>query len=162
MNNLLRHPEIFAKLKDEIRSTFKAESEIRLEIANNLPYLNACIEENLRVFPPAPIGFLRSVQKGGDLIDGHFIPENVSTSWPCLYVNSILTPCCRRLYQSALGAHITLQRTFETQTPLSPNDGSKMASSPGTRSLQVGRFQWAPEAASGRSKSKLIHLWLVD
>lgn len=86
INNLLRHPKSFAKLKDEIRSVFKAESEIRLEIANSLPYLNACIEENLRVFPPAPIGFLRSVQKGGDLIDGYFVPENVSTSWPCFHV----------------------------------------------------------------------------
>jgi cytochrome P450 len=78
-NNLLRHPEVYAKLKHEIRSTFKSEKEIRLEkCMNELPYLTACIEENLRIFPPAPIGFLRSVNKGGDIIDGHAIPGGVS------------------------------------------------------------------------------------
>ena len=77
-NNLLRHPQVYAKLKDEIRSTFMSEDEIKLSVANNLPYLNACIEENLRIFPPAPIGFLRAIQQGGDIIDGHSVPEGVS------------------------------------------------------------------------------------
>jgi cytochrome P450 len=79
-NNLLRHPHVYAKLKEEIRNTFKTEAEINLEIATSLPYLTACIEENLRVFPPAPIGFLRAIQKGGDIIDGRYIPEGVSDS----------------------------------------------------------------------------------
>jgi cytochrome P450 len=80
MNNLLRNPETYAKLKREIRSTFKSESEINLSrCMEELPYLTACIEENLRVFPPAPIGFLRSVNSGGDVIDGNAIPGGVST-----------------------------------------------------------------------------------
>lgn len=45
-----------------------------------LAYLTACIEENLRVFPPAPIGFLRSINPGGDTIDGHFLPGGTSVS----------------------------------------------------------------------------------
>lgn len=76
-NNLLRHPRVYQKLKDEIRGKFKSEDEIRLVTVNDLPYLNACIEEGLRIFPPAPIGFLRSIQKGGDIIDGHNVPEGV-------------------------------------------------------------------------------------
>ncbi|QDS74784.1 hypothetical protein FKW77_001909 [Venturia effusa] len=80
-NNLLRHPEIYAKLKHEIRSTFESEKDIRLErCMNELPYLTACIEENLRIFPPAPIGFLRSVNEGGDIIDGHAVPGGTSVS----------------------------------------------------------------------------------
>ena len=78
MNMLLRHPEIYAKLKDEIRTTFKSEADINLEIAHKLPYLNACIEENLRIFPPAPIGFLRQIQAGGDTVDGDFVPGGAS------------------------------------------------------------------------------------
>jgi cytochrome P450 len=78
MNMLLRHPGVYAKLKDEIRHAFKSEYEITLEVAHNLPYLSACIEENLRIFPPAPIGFLREIQNGGDTIDGHFVPGGVS------------------------------------------------------------------------------------
>lgn len=77
-NNLLRHPEVYNKLKHEIRSTFKTESDIKLQVVNDLPYLNACIEEGLRIFPPAPIGFLRSIQAGGDVIDGHHLPGGVS------------------------------------------------------------------------------------
>jgi cytochrome P450 len=79
VNMLLRYPRIYQKLTDEIRGAFKSESEIRLEkTMTDLPYLTACIEENLRIFPPAPIGFLRSVNRGGDVIDGHAIPGGVS------------------------------------------------------------------------------------
>ena len=77
-NNLLRHPDIYCKVKQEVRSAFPSEDQIKLEAVVNLPYLNACIEEGLRVFPPAPIGFLREVQTQGDTIDGHEIPGGVS------------------------------------------------------------------------------------
>ncbi|KAF9891098.1 hypothetical protein FE257_005034 [Aspergillus nanangensis] len=80
MNNLLRHPRVYAKLKEEIRSTFQSEDDITLEVAHELPYLSACLEENLRIFPPAPIGFLREIQKGGDVIDGHHIPGGTAVS----------------------------------------------------------------------------------
>jgi cytochrome P450 len=78
INMLMRYPRVYKKLTDEIRSTFKSEEEIRLvRTMEELPYLSACIEENLRIFPPAPIGFLRSVNNGGDVIDGHAIPGGV-------------------------------------------------------------------------------------
>lgn len=78
VNMLLRNPRVYQKLVDEIRNNFKSEDEIRLvRTMEELPYLSACIEENLRIFPPAPIGFLRSVNKGGDIIDGHAIPGGV-------------------------------------------------------------------------------------
>lgn len=80
--NLLRHPDVYNKLKSEIRTRFSSENEINLIAVNeDLPYLNACIEEGLRIFPPAPIGFLRTIQKGGDTIDGMFIPGGVSFSF---------------------------------------------------------------------------------
>nr|KAK5449241.1 hypothetical protein LTR18_002330 [Exophiala xenobiotica] len=76
MNNLLRHPKIYAKLKQEIRTAFNSADEIKLEAAQNLSYMSACIEENPRISPPAPIGFLREIPTGGDMIDGYFIPES--------------------------------------------------------------------------------------
>jgi cytochrome P450 len=63
---------------------------------NELPYLTACIEENLRIFPPAPIGFLRSVNKGGDVIDGHAIPGGVSCS------QSFNVPLAANPYQTSV------------------------------------------------------------
>ena len=75
----MRNLRVYKKLTDEIRSTFQSESDIRLvPTMEKLPYLTACLEENLRIFPPAPIGFLRSVNNGGDIIDGHAIPGGVS------------------------------------------------------------------------------------
>lgn len=78
-NNLLRHPEIYAKVKQEVRSAFSSEDQIKLEAVMNLPYLTACIEEGLRIFPPAPIGFLREIQAQGDVIDGYELPGGVSS-----------------------------------------------------------------------------------
>ncbi|KAF2399643.1 cytochrome P450, partial [Trichodelitschia bisporula] len=84
-NFLLRYPKVYLKLKDEIRGAFEAENEICLATVSELPYLSACLEENLRMFPPAPIGFLRSIQSEGDVVDGHHIPGGtaVSTSSWC-------------------------------------------------------------------------------
>jgi len=79
-NNLLRHPRVYTKLKDEIRSRFNSENEINLQAVNDLPYLTACIEEGLRIFPPAPIGFLRTIQPGGDTIDGLYVPGGTAVS----------------------------------------------------------------------------------
>jgi len=89
-NALLRHPRVFDKLKEEIRSKFMYESEINLAAVADLPYLNACIEEGLRIFPPAPIGFLRTIQQGGDRVDGQWIPGGtaVSVSSWCAHHNS--------------------------------------------------------------------------
>ena len=78
---LMRNPRVYKKLTEEIRGAFKSEEDIRLvRTMEELPYLTACLEENLRIFPPAPIGFLRSVNQGGDIIDGHAIPGGVSFS----------------------------------------------------------------------------------
>jgi cytochrome P450 len=55
-----------------------------MDVLGSLPYMNACIEEGLRIFPPVPIGLLRTVPKGGSIIDGHSVPENTSVcvaSW---------------------------------------------------------------------------------
>ena len=89
-NNLLRYPDVYAKLKAEIRGTFATEDEIKLATVNELPYLTACIEEGLRIFPPAPIGFLRSIQPGGDTIDGHHIPGGVSRIWSTCLVYQLI------------------------------------------------------------------------
>lgn len=77
-NFLIAHPNKFEKLKREIRGTFVSETDITVEKATQLQYLNACIEETLRMLPPAPIGFLRSVPVGGDMIDGEYLPGGVS------------------------------------------------------------------------------------
>ncbi|KAF7185707.1 Cytochrome P450 monooxygenase [Pseudocercospora fuligena] len=77
---LIWNPDKYQRLVDEIRSSFKSEDEIVYEKLSKLTYLNACIEEGLRIHPPVPTGLLRTVPKEGDTIDGQWIPGGTSVA----------------------------------------------------------------------------------
>lgn len=66
------------KLTAEIRSNFESAADMNFEDLSKLPYMSAVIDEGLRIFPSAPIGFVRTVPEGGDTVDGHFVPGGVS------------------------------------------------------------------------------------
>ena len=63
---LMWNPDKYRKLVEEIRGAFKTEDEVTYEKLSKLEYLNACIEEGLRIHPPVPTGLLRTVPAGGD------------------------------------------------------------------------------------------------
>ena len=69
-----------ALLVEELRSAFKDEDSITVETLAALPYLNACIEEGLRMYPPVPTGLPRKTPEGGALIGDHWIPEGITTA----------------------------------------------------------------------------------
>jgi len=75
---LLRHRDVYDKLAHEIRTTFREEKDIRFEVLKDLPYMSACINEAMRIFPPVPAGLLRTVPKDGDTVDGYFVPGGVN------------------------------------------------------------------------------------
>ncbi|TVY88811.1 Cytochrome P450 monooxygenase [Lachnellula willkommii] len=77
---LLRNPDVKAKLVQEIRSTFSSESEITMDGTKSLVYLNAFLQESLRMYPPIPAGFPRVVPTGGAQICGRFVPEGTRVS----------------------------------------------------------------------------------
>jgi cytochrome P450 len=77
---LLRNPDKLSKLQDEVRSAFPSYEEITLDAVNRLTYLNATLTESLRAFPPVPVGFVRQVGAGGEVISGHYIPEGTAVS----------------------------------------------------------------------------------
>ncbi|KAF2810069.1 pisatin demethylase [Mytilinidion resinicola] len=84
LNHLIRNPPMLDKLKKEIRDAVKTPEDLVMENVGELKWMNACIEEGLRIFPPVPIGLLRTVPEGGSDVDGHFIPEGTSvcvSSW---------------------------------------------------------------------------------
>jgi cytochrome P450 len=81
--NLITRPDnrhILDKLTHEIRSSFKSDADLNFEDLVKLPYMSAVIEEGLRMFPSAPIGFVRTVPSGGDTVSGHFVPEGTTVS----------------------------------------------------------------------------------
>ncbi|KAM3414128.1 Versicolorin B desaturase [Cercospora zeina] len=57
---LLRNPEALVKLQQEVRQAFLNEEDITfINTASKLPYLNACLEEGLRLYPPIGGGLPR-------------------------------------------------------------------------------------------------------
>ncbi|KAL3422646.1 cytochrome P450 [Phlyctema vagabunda] len=75
---LLKHPEIMAKLVAEIRTTFKNEDEIDMVSVNQLRYHLAVLDEGLRIHPAVPLGSPRTVPEGGETISGQWVPGGVS------------------------------------------------------------------------------------
>lgn len=75
--NLMSAPLIYQRLQSEIDAAATsgaisnpiADAEARL-----LPYLQAVIKEGLRINPPATGMFPKEVPRGGDVIDGVFVP----------------------------------------------------------------------------------------
>lgn len=81
--HLLKNPDALEQLVTEIRSTFASEDEINLAStgATALPYLQACISEGLRLYPPAPSLLPRRTPRGETIdIAGHPVPGWVRIS----------------------------------------------------------------------------------
>jgi cytochrome P450 len=76
--NLLAYPHTLERLYQELRdsvdtssgSPFPAYATVR-----NLPYLDACVQEGIRMHPPFCLPFERVVPRGGVTVLGKFLPE---------------------------------------------------------------------------------------
>jgi cytochrome P450 len=95
---LCRNPEVYQKLKDEVRGRFKTADEITGHSAT-FPYLTAVINETLRIYPPVPIAMPRVTPKGGAIVAGVFVPEDVGF---------LMAACCILLiiWQAVVGVHM--------------------------------------------------------
>lgn len=75
---LYKHPRVYAQLTKEIREAFDSEDEITMQKASNIEYLQACVNEILRIYPPA--SEIPARVSPGDFIEGVYIPPGVSHS----------------------------------------------------------------------------------
>ncbi|KAK7416002.1 hypothetical protein QQZ08_012155 [Neonectria magnoliae] len=75
---LASHPDVLAKVADEVRSSFDCEEDINLLSVQKLSYMLAVLHEALRVHPAVPTPSPRRAQPGGDTICGQYVPEGVS------------------------------------------------------------------------------------
>ncbi|KAG8156793.1 hypothetical protein KVR01_013398 [Diaporthe batatas] len=73
---LLRNPEALQALQREVRGAFASGREITGDATSRLRYLNAVIEEGLRLFPPSVVPLSR--YSPGATIGGHYVPPGVS------------------------------------------------------------------------------------
>lgn len=74
---LAQNEAVMLRLKQEIRSQFSDENEITIGSTSSFPFLNAVINEGLRIAPPTAIGIPRVVPKGGSTVCGRWVPAHV-------------------------------------------------------------------------------------
>lgn len=81
---LLKYPESYRKLQKEILNRYKTIDEIDSASALRLPFLQAVIQEGLRIYPPVSTGFQRI--SPGVMIDDHWVPPGVSFVVSCSHI----------------------------------------------------------------------------
>ncbi|KAG8219853.1 cytochrome P450 [Butyriboletus roseoflavus] len=83
---LLTNPTYYARLREEVDATFPPTetSPLDTEILPTLPFLNAVINEVLRLQPPVPTGLQRAPTRGtkGKLIGNHYVKEGTHIQVP--------------------------------------------------------------------------------
>ena len=90
-----RHPRVYARLSQEIRTTFQTLDEIRSGTKlSACRYLRACLDEAMRMSPPSPADRTREVLPGGMALDGMFVPEGtqIGTGTYSLHHNDSVFP----------------------------------------------------------------------
>ena len=82
LGSLLQNPAIMKQFANEILHAFQDASEICAQRVGSLPYLNAVIEEGLRLCPPVALGMPRVVPADGAEVSGQWLPGGVSKRTP--------------------------------------------------------------------------------
>ncbi|KAI0451366.1 isotrichodermin C-15 hydroxylase [Xylaria acuta] len=72
---LIDNPDNLNKLTNEVRSSFSSQSQITADAVSRLPYLVACIDEALRLFPQTGAPSLRLTDRKTTIV-GIPVPEN--------------------------------------------------------------------------------------
>lgn len=80
---LAHNSEAYAHCQAEVSQVFSSAKEIRTgQKLSSCSYLRACIEEALRLSPPAPGLMPREVLSGGLSVEGKWIPPGVEVGTP--------------------------------------------------------------------------------
>ncbi|KAK4555062.1 hypothetical protein LTR86_007828 [Recurvomyces mirabilis] len=85
---LCKHPKVMKRLVEEVRSAFDSQSNVNVRSVSQLKYLDAVLEEAMRIYPPVPTPSWRIPPKGGAVACERFVPEGVS-------VNVSVVAACR-------------------------------------------------------------------
>ncbi|KAJ0414321.1 cytochrome P450, partial [Aspergillus carlsbadensis] len=79
---LLTHPEALARLRAELAEHFKNEEDITILSVNQLAFLQAVLQEAMRLRPPITNGFPRQTPPQGAVIDGKFVTGDTTVNVP--------------------------------------------------------------------------------
>jgi cytochrome P450 len=78
---IISNPRVYAKVQAEIDAAKLTSLIVTDSEARDLVYLQACIKEGMRMFPPVTGLFSKRVPAGGDTIHGKFIPEGTQIAY---------------------------------------------------------------------------------
>ncbi|KAJ6094612.1 hypothetical protein N7467_002125 [Penicillium canescens] len=70
---VLSHPQVYARLKKEVRASFEREEDINSIAVNNCKYMIALLQETMRIWPAIPSSLPRTSH--GCFIDGNWVPN---------------------------------------------------------------------------------------
>lgn len=76
--HLMHNGEYLTTLQKEVRGSFDTLDQITGDATQKLPYLHACIEEAMRVYPPVAFG-LQRISYGAS-VDGNWVPSGALVS----------------------------------------------------------------------------------
>ncbi|TAQ90512.1 hypothetical protein B7494_g1212 [Chlorociboria aeruginascens] len=79
---LAKQPRVLKKLQKEVDEVCDRGDELTVETTQNLPYVNAVMNEALRLFSPTPGGAMAATPPQGLDLNGTFIPGNIQIQVP--------------------------------------------------------------------------------
>ena len=79
---LVQNPTVLERLQADLRTTFPNLSSIQPIATESHRYLRACIDEAMRLSPPAPTNIPRVVGQGGIKVVNENLPEDVYVGVP--------------------------------------------------------------------------------
>lgn len=79
---MTKDPIHLKRLREELDDLRLADGTFNFKDLQGAAYLNAVINETLRLQPPVPSGLLRKTPPEGISIDGVYIPGNINISIP--------------------------------------------------------------------------------
>lgn len=80
LTQLLQNRAALTKVVTEIRENFTKEEDINIASMGKLAYLDAVIQEGIRMGPPVAVGLPRITPKEGEIIYGQYVPGNTFIS----------------------------------------------------------------------------------
>lgn len=145
---LLENPDKLERLKREVRSAFKSRAEISLDAVNNqLPFLVACTDEALRLYPQTGVPSLR-ISGDNDVICGIPVPPKVRIA-PSAGISNITLHADmnfpRRWWGYGCGPCTGTRNCLPTRMNSTPKDSSVTLSMPKMTGTHSNHFSLARE-----------------
>ncbi|KAK0718474.1 putative benzoate 4-monooxygenase cytochrome P450 [Lasiosphaeria miniovina] len=156
---LLRHPHAYRRVVEEVRSAFASESDITsnsLSAAGKLPFLEAVLNESMRLYPPVAITLPRRVPAGGETIDGRFVPGGYTVG-----VNHLA--CYRSEVNFAEASAFRPERWTECFKPFSHGPRSCLGKNLAWAELRLilARFLWRFDTQLACARSPVIRCFYL-